>query len=186
MPDLTEYVKNKARIAEEISVTTISGVPLQDLRDGLDRMKGGRIPILGCLCVHGVHDSPEHPCPCKDLIVWLPIDGIIGWGPSRRRSASGQEIFDFQVAPSTRVIVEQQLPMQASAFSRTIPKVVKSAAPPPFAWVSAAFGVGLAIGRKLDDAFGSNEGGNDNVSDDWADILLDKIGPAPDWLQDIF
>jgi hypothetical protein len=84
------------------------------------------------------------------------------------------------------VIVEQQLPMQASAFSRTIPKVVKSAAPPPFAWVSAAFGVGLAIGRKLDDAFGSNEGGNDNVSDDWADILLDKIGPAPDWLQDIF
>jgi hypothetical protein len=100
---MTEYAKAKARVVEAISDATISGVPLEDLHDGPARIKGGRIPILGCLCVH---DAPDNSCTCRDLIGWLPVDQVGAFGPSKRRSATGQEIFDFHVPRSGHVIAE--------------------------------------------------------------------------------
>jgi len=53
-------------------------------------------------------------------------------------------------------------------------------------WATIAGTAGYFIGRKLDDLLGSNENGNDNHSDDLSDEYIELIGPAPDWMLDIF
>lgn len=65
--------------------------------------------------------------------------------------------------------------------------VASTSAPPPFGWVAGAFAVGYkGVGPLVDDLLGSNEGGNDNLSDDIADALYDNLGSPPDWMLDIF
>jgi hypothetical protein len=187
------YLETKVRKAQRAHTRRFQGVPLvavdKDLK--LDAMQFP-MPIQWCLCVMA------EGCPCTDLVAWLrnrPIE----MARTGKRTPDGQEILEFTVSDDADVSVEMHIPLKlrdlqkieaATRRRRKGDKEPSTAeapapAPPPFAWVAWAGAMGYAGGKLLDDLLGSNEGGNDNLSDDISDWLAENL-PAPDWAKDIF
>ena len=157
-----------------------------------------------------MQDSPDNPCPCIDIILWLPTFPT-SVKKTTKKNDEGLPIYDFTLARDAVVYVDLQMPIRPTELERVARVVRKRRAglviendsngrrPPkggaedgPVAtakvdkgWLGFGFGVGWAVGGLLDDLAGSNEGGNDNLSDDLSDWAADNF-PAPDWLQDIF
>jgi hypothetical protein len=201
-------IEARARKLEEASLQHVKGVPLDTIKGTFDiRRMRIPFPILGCLCVQ---DSPENPCRCPNLVLWLPTfpKAVSATGD---RNDRGDEYLDFALDRDAAVFVEMQVPIRLGALERVAkrarrwkrgdrvvaghatsgtrgdgsPGSVARAAPPDLGWLGLAAGVGWAVGTLLDDLLGSNEGGNDNLSDDLSDWAADNF-PAPDWMQDIF
>lgn len=101
----SSYDAAKAAQREAALGIEVLGVPL-DVEDSRKLIAGRKfLPISGCYCVQ---DSPENPCPCGDLIFWLPFDSIIGDRESKHKSDQGQPIHSFLVASDAQVLVEER------------------------------------------------------------------------------
>jgi len=170
---------------------TFHGIPLVEIEGAFDLNKiKFPFPIRWCLCVH---DSPDNPCPCTDLVVWL-IDKKVEVSRTGTRTKTGEEIIAFTVPKDTDLMIEVCVPMKlkdlfqisrmAGSRNNGCNSVSKKDVP-PFGWVKLAAAAGYMIGGLLDDLLGSNEGNNDDLSDDLSDWLADNL-PAPGWLQDLF
>lgn len=198
---LLEQKREKVRA---ISNRHLRGVPLFDVgdEDSISKLSPP-FPIEWCLCVQ---DSPENPCPCKGLVLWLPTfpRAVRKTGT---RSSDDEAIYDFELDPDAEVIVELQMSIPLRSLERLrmaalrrksayviggskrdasgdrTPDVLYSKK--KGGWAGVAYSIGYAVGTLLDDFLGSEEGGNDKLSDDISDWAADNW-PAPDWLTDLF
>lgn len=210
--DAAEWLRaRKQRKIEVGNRQVLRGVPVEEVSSDLDaRSMKLPFPIVGCLCVQ---DSPENPCPCKDVILWLPTfpEAVVR---TQERNREGKAVFEFILDRNAVVFVDVQMPIRPVDLEKLARKVrrlrqrgsavslprpdnyssstsgssttglIKRAAP-DFGWTGFAFAAGYAVGSVLDDALGSEEGGNDKLSDDLSDWAADNF-PAPGWLQDLF
>lgn len=186
-------VKTKAKKVYLTSTRKLHGVPLVEVDKSLDlNTFEFPFPILGCLCVQ---DSPDNPCPCTDLIVWI-LDRPVEVSKTGKRTPEGQEILDFTLQRDAEVTIELQVPIRLRELERIAGLAQRrrerartggaaTTSAPSLGWLSLAASAGYAVGTLLDDLFGSGEGGNDNLSDDLSDWAAENF-PAPGWLQDIF
>ena len=144
-----------------------------------------------CFCVQ---DTPENPCTCIDLPIWIntqPID----ISKTGKKTRDGRDIVEFTLPKETEVFVDLQVPFKLKDLELIAKKSRQRrkqdcdgttvGAAPPLNWLGLAAAAGYAVGSMLDDLAGSNEGGNDNLSDDLSDWAADNF-PAPGWLQDLF
>lgn len=187
------YLELKLEKARNQAYRTLRGIPLGRVDRSLDlNTLQFPFPIVGCFCVQ---DSPDNPCPCTDMLIWItdrPVD--VSW--SGRRTSDGQEMLEFTLSKDAEVSVEVRVPFKFNDLER-IARLAQSCgrrngnnnvvaqAAPPLDWLTLAGAVGYGVGTLLDDLFGSNEGGNDNLSDDLSDWAAENF-PAPDWLKDLF
>lgn len=198
----------KAKKAEAATTRHLHGASIGKITGPFDVNKMTLpFPILTCFCVH---DNTQNPCRCTDVVLWLPTFPV-SVSTTGQKNADGLEIYDFVLPRDADVLVELQMPIKLSAMERVVTRArrrksarvvvardeakrngeggggaaIAKKEPPDLGWLSLAAGVGWAIGTVLDDLAGSNEGGNDNLSDDISDWAADNF-PAPDWLKDIF
>jgi hypothetical protein len=197
----------KKRRLDAASSQRLRGSPVHNITGAFDIGKMTLpFPITGCLCVQ---DSPQNPCPCTDIVLWLPTFPK-AVRKTKDKDSAGRDIYDFVLDSDARVFVELQVPTTLGTLERLAkrarirkqrgpglgrpgttrptgqpPAGAVAAAAPDLGWLGLAAGVGWGIGTLLDDLAGSNEGGNDNLSDDLSDWAADNF-EAPDWLKDIF
>lgn len=206
---MERLLETRAKKVERASTQRLRGVPADQGAGEFDKSTMTLpCPINGCLCVQ---DSEENPCPCTELVLWLPTfpKEVVRTGV---RNEEGVELLDFILERDAVVFVDVQVPIQPALLERIARRarlrrqgVLVDASPPngryvstgdsvgagavarapDKGWLGLAGAAGWAIGGLLDDLLGSNEGGNDNLSDDLSDWAADNF-PAPGWLQDIF
>ncbi|HLR25506.1 MAG TPA: hypothetical protein VK112_06535, partial [Fodinibius sp.] len=175
-----DYLQSKVDKNKKITSQTIHGVPLAKLDGPIDvNSLKFPFPIFGCYCDQ---DTPENPCPCKNILVWL-LESPIEILNSGQRNSKGQEILSFIMPKGAQLAIDLQIPIELGELNRiaSFAKHCKSRntktpslfsekeAPPPLGWLSLAATIGWGIGSLLDDLLGSGEGGNDNFSDDLSD-----------------
>jgi hypothetical protein len=174
---------------EHRTARTLTGVPRSDVRNRLNaddyRLP---FPIDVCLCVH---DSPGSPCPCNTP-AWL-LERPISVADAGRKNARGEGLLVFSLPSHAQILLELHCPMDIVDLDRIADWArgrgsngsPGAAYAPPLDWLTLAGVGGYAVGTLLDDLLGSNEGGNDNLSDDVSDWAAENL-PAPDWLVDVF
>jgi hypothetical protein len=105
-PQALSYEEAKTQQFERAVGVTIYGVPLE-VGDQKALISGRRFqPIIGCLCVW---DSPDSPCPCKDAIIWLPVEQILITNETDRKTVQGYRLHMFTVSSDAEVLVEDRV-----------------------------------------------------------------------------
>lgn len=189
--------------AARVSSRHLRGVPVNNIDGDFKISKMSHpFPIQWCLCV------TEEGCPCADLVVWLPSPPKLV-RKTGTKSADGRDIYDFVLAPDAEVILNVPMRVPLGTLTRVAgraqrvrdgqtvvvrPRPTRGDGPPPLiekgkapdlGWLGLAGRIGWGVGSVFDDLLGSNEGGNDNLSDDLSGWFADNL-PAPEWLKDIF
>lgn len=177
MSDLEMYCKEKEKIVDENRGVVLHGTPLVEF-ESLAAWKKPTLPFRFCICV-------KEPCPCDQPPIWFNKDDILAMDRSRKTGEDGQPLWEVKLKSNARILVEQVIPMTARNFESGMSKPTPGGGTttaqmkaPPFGWVKAAFAAGFAAGTLIDKGTG--------LSDDIAEGAIDLLGPAPDWLQDLF
>ena len=154
----------------------VEGVPLIRLPDDLSDHKLP-IPIRPCFCVQ---DTPENPCICPEMTVYIPPLDIIRWERSKRSHEGGEEdSYKFFVPVTSTLSIEQPMNISTKGyedFGNWVTYQKKGKGDIRKWLIRTAFSIGWAIGTALDNATGT--------SDAWGDLAEDH--PAPDWLIDLY
>jgi len=105
-PQALSYDEAKTQQFEGAVGVTIYGVPLE-VDDKKALISGARFqPIIGCYCVW---DSPDSPCPCTNMIFWLPVEQIIVANETDRKTVQGHRLHMFTVSSDAEVLVEDRV-----------------------------------------------------------------------------
>src|SRR5690349_17029580 len=99
--DIKEF---KSRQLNEASTYRIYGHEIEYEDNHPAPARRGWRPFSPCFCTH---DSPDNPCPCtRDIIWWLPQEGIVGKGKADRKDHEGRSLQYYELATEAHVLVE--------------------------------------------------------------------------------
>lgn len=169
----------KAEQLNQLSTLKLTGIPIDFPENSQANKTRGLFPIeVGCICVQ---DSPENPCPCKDIppiIVWLPKGKILKSYKSDKGNHDGRELTVFEIERDATVFVERLQPINLSRISgighgHPINTNINTALTLPLA---TAGPLGALIGILVGVAVA--EGTNGSVSD-W----LAGVDNSPHWVK---
>jgi hypothetical protein len=108
----------KAEQLNQLSTLKLIGTSIEFPENSQANKTRGLFPIeVGCNCVQ---DSPENPCPCKDIppiIVWLPKGKILKNYKSDKGNHDGRELTVFEIEKDATVFVERLQPINLSRIS---------------------------------------------------------------------
>jgi hypothetical protein len=100
------------------SVTRIYGHPLEDIDQvdqGVRRRNENPFAVQWCLCVQ---DSPQSPCMCRPLIVWLtPLD-VVSYGKTEYKDRAGESLYFFDITNDAKLLLERVQPIGTSAAKK--------------------------------------------------------------------
>lgn len=118
------YIKSKSFFdlkteqLNQLSTLKLTGIPIEFPENSKVNNERGLFPIeVGCNCVQ---DSPENPCPCKDIppiIVWVPNGKILKNYKSDKGNHDGRELTVFEIERDATVFVERLQPINLSRIS---------------------------------------------------------------------
>ena len=117
MPSETYQALKLEQIKSE-TVTRIYGRPLDDgdQLDLTDRTRDDfRFAVQWCLCVQ---DSPESPCHCLPLIVWLGRLDVIAHGKADQKDHAGETLYFFDLKNDATLLLDRVQPISTSAAKR--------------------------------------------------------------------
>jgi hypothetical protein len=169
------YDKVKLEQIKSESVTRIYGRPLDggDQFDLAARSKDdSHFALQWCLCVQ---DSPESPCLCRPLIVWIGRTDVITWGEQGRKDHAGESLYFFDLRNDSELLLERIQPISTTVARRlaSLPRGDFDkllAASTTFAGIP--FGVAFDLEPDPANPFGRILA-----------ILADTVGKAIDWQQ---
>jgi hypothetical protein len=179
---MTTYTDRRTAQLARAAAVQIEGVPLDATEQRLGREKWLVIGV--CLCVQ---DTPEFPCPCDRLVVWVPDGSVLQTDDTDRRTASGAEIKRYTIQRGAKVVLEA--PLRVSVDGLAALRKLKAGAPGaiapaggttdgrsvarrpslpgPVGQVVGAFIAGYEFGEWLDGELGLS----DAISDWLVDVL---------------
>lgn len=100
------------------TVTRIYGHPLEGV-DQLAAADGGRIDtsfaVQWCFCVQ---DSPQSPCLCRPLIVWLGRGDVVSYGTTEHKDPAGESLHFFDLKNDAELLLERVQPIGMAAVRR--------------------------------------------------------------------
>jgi hypothetical protein len=117
MPSETYQAVKLEQVKSE-TVTRIYGRPLDDgdQLDLTDRTRDdSRFAVQWCLCVQ---DSPESPCHCLPLIVWLGRPDVIAYGKTDQKDHAGETLYFFDLKNDATLLLDRVQPISTSAAKR--------------------------------------------------------------------
>ncbi|MER7536455.1 hypothetical protein ABTX77_16960 [Streptomyces sp. NPDC097704] len=120
---MASYESARTRAFTQATTTTVTGVPLE-VSDDHPLRRLGQTPIQSCVCV-------TDPCPCDGHpILWVDESAVLSRTATGRRSADGDEVYDFAVSADAFVTVESFRRVRASDTAG-LRSSATPAAPPP-------------------------------------------------------
>jgi hypothetical protein len=106
---------------EQVKSETITRIYGRSLDDGgqLDLTNrtrdDSRFAVQWCLCVQ---DSPESPCHCLPLIVWLWRPDVIAYGKTDQKDHAGETLYFFDLENDATLLLDRVQPISTSAAKR--------------------------------------------------------------------
>jgi hypothetical protein len=119
MPNETYQAVKLEQIKNE-TITRIYGRPL-DSGEQLDvtdpTNADSRIAVQWCLCVQ---DSPESPCHCLPLIIWLGRRDVIHLEKTDQKDHAGETLYYFDLKNDATLLLDRVQPISTSTAKRLV------------------------------------------------------------------
>ncbi len=112
------YDAAKLAQIKSATVTRMYGSPLDDLDQlGLadQSRRDSRFAVQWCLCVQ---DSPESPCLCRPVIVWLGRLDVVSYGKTVHKDQAGESLYFFDLKNDATLLLERVQPISAAVVKK--------------------------------------------------------------------